>query len=112
MSRKFTRNISEVKDVTQLAKHTTTQNDLIQTTDGSVYVVTKNGYEQITGGASDSDLQPMQTDITSLKTSNTQLRNRVSDLETANEEKTTQITDLETRIAELESATNDDGATT
>ena len=90
MANKFVRNITEVQDVNQLAQHVTTQNDLIQTTDGSVYIVTKNGYEQITGSIS-------QSEITSLKSSNTQLKNRVKDLETANE-------DLITRVETLENA--------
>lgn len=88
MANKIVRNITEVKDVNQLAQHVTTQNDLIQTTDGSVYVVTKNGYKQITGAAS-------QSEITSLKSANTQLKKRVTDLETTK-------TDLITRIEELE----------
>lgn len=90
MANKFTRNITDVKDVNKLAQHVTTQNDLIQTTDGSVYIVTKNGYEKITGGVTDSD-------ITSLKSENTKLKNRVTELETSN-------TDLISRIEALENA--------
>lgn len=90
MANKIVRNITEVKDVNQLAKHVTTQNDLIQTTDGSVYIVTKNGYEQITGSVS-------QSEITSLKSANTQLKNRVTELETSNK-------DLIKRIEALENA--------
>ena len=89
MANKIVRNITEVQDVNQLAQHVTTQNDLIQTTDGSVYIVTKNGYEKITGSVS-------QSEITSLKSSNTQLKNRVTDLETAKDEQATKISDLET----------------
>lgn len=90
MANKIVRNITEVKDVNKLAQHVTTQNDLIQTTDGSVYIVTKNGYEQITGGVTDSD-------ITSLKSENTKLKKRVTELETSN-------TDLIERIEALENA--------
>ena len=90
MSKKFVRNLTDVKDIDKLAIHVRTQNDLIQTTDGTVYVVTKNGYEQITGGASD-------TDINSLKSENTKLKNRVSTLETSNK-------DLISRIELLENA--------
>ena len=93
MANKFVRNITEVKDVNKLAQHVTTQNDLIQTIDGSVYVVTKNGYEQITGGLSDSD-------ITSLKSENTKLKNRVTELETAKDEQATKVSELETAKSE------------
>lgn len=90
MTNKIVRNITEVQDVNQLAQHVTTQNDLIQTTDGSVYIVTKNGYEKITGSVSDSD-------ITSLKSENKKIKNRVKELETSNK-------DLITRIEALEKA--------
>lgn len=76
MANKFVRNITEVQDVNRLAQHVTTQNDLIQTIDGSVYIVTKNGYEKITGSVS-------QSEITSLKSENTKLKKRVEALENA-----------------------------
>lgn len=88
MANKIVRSIREVKDVKKLAQHVTTENDLVSTTDGTVYIVTKNGYEQITGSVSDSD-------ITSLKSENTKLKNRVTELETSN-------TDLISRIEALE----------
>lgn len=107
MANKIVRNITEVKDVNQLAQHVTTQNDLIQTTDGSVYIVTKNGYEQITGGLS-------QSEITALKSSNTQLKNRVTELETAKDEQATKVSDLETakdeqdtKVSELETTNSE-----
>lgn len=88
MANKIVRNITEVKDVNQLAQHVTTQNDLIQKTDGSVYIVTKNGYEKITGSVSDSD-------ITSLKSENKKIKNRVTKLETSNEDLISRIEALE-----------------
>jgi len=95
MSSRFTRNLSEVKDVNKLAEHVTTQNDLVQTVEGDVFVVTKNGFQKITGGLDSSDLDKTTTDITNLKSENTKLKNRVSDLETSN-------TDLTERIEALE----------
>lgn len=95
MSRKFTRSISEVTDVNKLAQHVTTQNDLIQTTEGDVYIVTKNGYEKITGGIDTSDIETinedvekLKTDVKNLKSENTKLKNRVTELENASEEET------------------------
>lgn len=108
MSKKFVRNLTDVKDIDKLAIHVRTQNDLIQTTDGTVYVVTKNGYEQITGGASDSD-------ITSLKSENTKLKNRLSKLETSNETLKGQVETLETSnedlISRIETLENADDTT-
>ena len=108
MANKMVRSIREVKDVNKLAQHVTTQNDLIQTTDGSVYIVTKNGYKLITDGANLEDIEPLKTDIeslqseqTSLKSENTKLKNRVTALETANGEQDTKITALETSNTDL-----------
>lgn len=95
MSSRFTRNLSEVKDVNKLAEHVTTQNDLVQTTEGDVFVVTKNGFQKITGGLDSSDLDNVKTDITNLKSENTKLKNRVSELETSK-------TDLTSRVEALE----------
>src|SRR5699024_8030408 len=111
---KMVRNITEVKDVNKLAQHVTTQNDLIQTTEGSVYIVTKKGYKLITDGANLEDIEPLKTDIESLKSEqkslkseNTKLKNRVTDLETSNGEQATKITDLETTISDLETANSE-----
>ncbi|MGO3818147.1 MAG: hypothetical protein ACTJH3_11495 [Staphylococcus equorum] len=102
MANKIVRNITEVKNVNKLAQHVTTQNDLIQTTEGSVYIVTKNGYKLVTDGAKLEDIEPLKTDIesltseqTSLKSENKKLKKRVTDLETAKDEQATKISDLE-----------------
>lgn len=114
MSKKFTRNITEVKDVNQLAQHVTTQNDLIQTTDGSVYVVTKNGYEKITGGLSDSEIKALKNSVSDLEKANDEQDTQISDLEKAKDEQATKISDLEKenkdlieRIEALETPTDD-----
>ena len=93
MANKIVRSIREVKDVNKLAQHVTTENDLVSTTEGTVYIVTKNGYEQITGGVTGSE-------ITSLKSENTKLKNRVTELETTNSEQDTKIESLETSNSE------------
>src|SRR5699024_1906172 len=107
MANKMVRNITEVKDVNKLAQHVTTQNDLIQTTEGSVYIVTKKGYKLITDGANLEDIEPLKTEQKSLKSENTKLKNRVTDLETSNGEQATKITDLETTISDLETANSE-----
>lgn len=108
MANKMVRSIREVKDVNKLAQHVTTENDLVSTIDGSVYIVTKNGYKLITDGANLEDIEPLKTDIeslqseqTSLKSENTKLKNRVTALETANGEQDTKITALETSNTDL-----------
>lgn len=114
MANKIVRNITEVKDVNQLAQHVTTQNDLIQTTDGSVYVVTKNGYEKITGGLSDSEIKALKNSVSDLEKAKDEQAKKVSELEKAKDEQDTKISDLETsntdlieRIEALEKPTDD-----
>lgn len=108
MSSRFTRNLSEVKDVNKLAEHVTTQNDLVQTTEGDVFVVTKNGFQKITGGLEQSDLDPViadvnknKSEITSVKSEQTKLKNRVTDLETFKDEQDTKNGELDTTIEDL-----------
>ena len=87
MSSRFTRNLSEVKDVNKLAEHVTTQNDLVQTTEGDVFVVTKNGFQKITGGVDSGDLETFK-----------------DEQDTKNSELDTTIEDLTSRIEALENA--------
>ena len=108
MANKMVRSIREVKDVNKLAQHVTTENDLVSTTEGSVYIVTKNGYKLITDGANLEDIEPLKTDIeslqseqTSLKSENTKLKNRVTALETSKDEQATKIESLETSNTDL-----------
>ncbi len=48
MASDFVRNIKDVRNIDILSRNTVTENDLISTTDGEVYVVTKKGYRKIT----------------------------------------------------------------
>lgn len=110
MSSRFTRNLSEVKDVNKLAEHVTTQNDLVQTTEGDVFVVTKNGFQKITGGVDSGDLDTIKTDvdksktdITNLKSEQTKIKNRITPLETFKDEQDTKNGELDTTIEDLTS---------
>lgn len=110
MSSRFTRNLTEVTDVNKLAEHVTTQNDLVQTTEGDVFVVTKNGYEKITGGVDSGDLDTInndveksKTDITDIKSEQTKIKNRITPLETFKDEQDTKNSELDTTIADLTS---------
>lgn len=108
MSSRFTRNLSEVKDVNKLAEHVTTQNDLVQTTEGDVFVVTKKGFQKITGGVDQSQLDETnknvdknKSDITNIKSEQTKVKDRVTELETFKDEQDTKNSELDTTIEDL-----------
>lgn len=103
MSSRFTRNLTEVTDVNKLAEHVTTQNDLVQTTEGDVFVVTKNGYEKITGGVDSGDLDTIKNDVDKSKSEQTKIKNRITPLETFKDEQDTKNSELDTTIADLTS---------
>lgn len=48
MANDFVRNIKDVRNINKLSPNITTENDLISTIDGEVYVRTKKGYKNIT----------------------------------------------------------------
>lgn len=103
MSSRFTRNLTEVTDVNKLAEHVTTQNDLVQTTEGDVFVVTKNGYEKITGGVDSGDLDTIKNYVDKSKSEQTKIKNRITPLETFKDEQDTKNSELDTTIADLTS---------
>ena len=94
MSGRIVRTITKAKDVTKLADHATSDNDIISDIDGNIYL--KQGSKNYVQLALSKDTESLQSEITSLKSENTKLKNRVTDLETANSEQTTKISDLET----------------
>ena len=100
MSGRIVRTITKAKDVTKLADHATSDNDIISDIDGNIYLKqgSKNYVKLATG-----DIESLKTEITSLKSENTKLKKRVSDLETANSEQDTKISDLETANTDLTS---------
>ncbi len=111
MSGRIVRTITKAKDVTKLADHATSDNDIISDIDGNIYLKqgSKN-YIQLATGNTES----LKSEITSLKSENTKLKKRVTDLETAKTEQATKITDLETtnseqttKISDLETAKTD-----
>lgn len=122
MANKFMRSTRNVKDVNKLSDNVGDENDIFSQTDGKVFIKTRDGgYKELGGGVSNEELEPIKsdvttlksdseqtkTDVTTLKSENTKLKNRVSDLETANEEKTTKISELETKVTELETKSAD-----
>lgn len=95
MSGRIVRTVTKAKDVTKLADHVTSDNDIISDVDGNIYL--KQGSKNYVKLATSNDSESLQSEITSLKSENTKLKNRVSDLETSN-------TDLVSRIEVLENA--------
>ena len=99
MSGRIVRTITKAKDVTKLADHATSDNDIISDIDGNIYL--KQGSKNYVQLALSEDNNSIQSEITSLKSENTKLKNRVTDLETANGEQATKISDLETANTDL-----------
>ena len=111
MSGRIVRTVTKAKDVTKLADHVTSDNDIISDINGNIYLKqgSKNYVQLATG-----DTESLKTEITSLKSENTKMKNRVTDLETTNSEQATKISDLETtnseqatKISDLETSNTD-----
>ena len=98
MSGRIVRTVTKAKDVTKLADHVTSDNDIISDINGNIYLKqgSKNYVQLATG-----DTESLKTEITSLKSENTKMKNRVTDLETTNSEQATKISDLETSNTDL-----------
>ena len=96
MSSRIVRTITNVKDVKKLADYVTSDNDIITDIDGNIYLKQRSkNYVQL---ALSKDIETLQSEITSLKSENTKIKNRVTDLEKTNSEQDTKISDLETTI--------------
>lgn len=95
MSGRIVRTITKAKDVTKLADHVTSDNDIISDIDGNIYL--KQGSKNYVQLALSEDSASLQSEITSLKSENTKIKKRVSDLETSNK-------DLISRVEALENA--------
>ena len=93
MSGRIVRTITKAKDVTKLADHATSDNDIISDIDGNIYL--KQGVKNYIKLSTSNDTESLQSEITSLKSESTKLKKRVTDLETAN-------TDLVSRVEALE----------
>ena len=92
MSKKFVRSTKDVRDIEKISQNFIEENDIVSTTDGSVYIATKTGFMELGG----SGLDTVKTDITTLKSENTKLKNRVTTLETDYQTLSDRVTALET----------------
>ena len=92
MSKKFVRSTKDVRDIEKISQNFIEENDIVSTIDGAVYIATKTGFMELGG----SGLDTVKTDITTLKSENTKLKNRVTTLETENTNLKSSVTTLET----------------
>ena len=92
MSKKFVRSTKDVRDIEKISQNFIEENDIVSTTDGSVYIATKTGFMELGG----SGLDTVKTDITTLKSENTKLKNRVTTLETDYQTLSDRVNALET----------------
>ena len=100
MSKKFVRSTKGVRDIEKISQNFIEENDIVSTIDGSVYIATKDGFIELGG----SGLDTVKTDITTLKSENTKLKNRVTTLETENTNLKSSVTTLETENTNLKSS--------
>ena len=100
MSKKFVRSTKDVRDIEKISQNFIEENDIVSTTDGSVYIATKDGFLELGG----SGLDTVKTDITTLKSENTKLKNRVTTLETENTNLKSSVETLETENTNLKSS--------
>ena len=95
MASDFVRNIKDVRNIDILSRNTVTENDLISTTDGEVYVVTKKGYRKITNiETKDFEALKNQADTNTLNISN--LTDDIESLTTTTDTNTSDISNLKT----------------
>ena len=105
MSSRIVRTITNVKDINKLADYVTSDNDIITDIDGNIYLKQRSkNYVQL---ALSKDIETLQSEINSLKSENTKIKNRVTDLETTNSEQATKISDLETTNSEQDTKISD-----
>lgn len=97
MASDFVRNIKDVRNIDILSRNTVTENDLISTTDGEVYVVTKKGYKKITG-IETQDFETLKNGVSNLKNQSDTNTLNISDLTDDIEKNTTNIETLQTDV--------------
>lgn len=95
MASDFVRNIKDVRNIDILSPNITTENDLISTKDGEVYVVTNKGYRKITG-VETKEIKQLKTDVSNVKTQADTNTLNISDLTDDIDTNTSEIETLKT----------------
>lgn len=101
MANDFVRNIKGIRNIDILSPNITTENDLISTSDGEVYVVTNKGYRKITG-VETKEIRQLKKDVSNVKIQ--------SDSNTLNISGNTD--DIETNTSEIEALKTSTGNNT
>ena len=105
MASDFVRNIKDVRNIDILSPNITTENDLISTSDGEVYVVTNKGYRKITG-VETKEIKQLKTDVSNVKiqadTNTLNISNLTDDIETNTSDIETLNTSTDNNTSEIE----------
>ena len=100
MASEFVRKVKGIRNIDILSPNITTENDLISTIDGEVYVATNKGYRKITG-VETKEISQIKKDLSNLKiqsdTNTLTNSDNTDDIET----NTTLINSLTTQLEEL-----------
>lgn len=117
MASEFVRKVKGIRNIDILSPNITTENDLISTIDGKVYVATNKGYKKITGSDTEQDIQVLEKDVKNLKTSTGNNTSEIETLKTDTNNNTSEIKTLKTdtdnntsKIKTLNTSTDDNGS--
>lgn len=99
MASEFVRKVKGIRNIDILSPNITTENDLISTIDGEVYVATNKGYRKITG-VETKEIKQLKTDVSNLKiqsdTNTLTISDNTDELETNTSEIETNKSEIET----------------
>ena len=96
MASEFVRKVKGIRNIDILSPNITTENDLISTIDGEVYVATNKGYKKITGSETEQDIQVLEKDVKNLKSSTGNNTSEIETLKTDTNNNTSEIETLKT----------------
>lgn len=95
MASDFVRKVKGIRNIDILSPNITTENDLISTIDGEVYVATNKGYRKITG-VETKEIKQLKTDVSNVKKQSDTNTLNISDLTDDIETNTSEIKTLRT----------------
>src|SRR5699024_7437404 len=103
MASDFVKNNKSNRNINKLTRNIKTENDLISTIDGEVYVVTKKGYKNITN-VETQDFEKLKTKVENLKN---QSENNTTDIGTLKTDVSNNTTDIGTLQTDVSTNTTD-----
>ena len=105
MASEFVRKVKDIRNIDILSPNITTENDLISTIDGEVYVATNKGYRKITG-VETKEIKQLKTDVSNLKiqsdTNTLNISGNTDDIDTNTSEIETLKTSTDNNTSEIE----------